>query len=106
MTQAISIYDCTLLSVKSCHGTPDFSWDEPKPCSDQVTRVLGRLALVYFEAIMNYISPLAVIMADEGEEVLRKAILWLQKQQEKLRNGFSIEYVGKEYSFVVSYIDR
>ena len=62
--------------------------------------------MVYFEAIMNYISPLAVIMADEGEEVLRKAILWLQKQQEKLRNGFSIEYVGKEYSFVVSYIDR
>ena len=41
MTQAISLFDCTLLSVKSDVGTPEYCWREPKPCSDKVTRVLG-----------------------------------------------------------------
>ena len=45
-------------------------------------------------------------MAEEGEEVLEKAILWLQKQQEKLRDGFSIQFQQEEYTFVVDYIDR
>ena len=72
MTHSISIYDCTLLSMESMVGTPMFTWLEPKPCSDKVTRGL------------------ALIMAEEGEDILGKAIIWLQKQQEKLRNGFSI----------------
>ena len=41
MTQSISIFDCTLLSVQSGAGTPEYNWREPKPCSDKVTRVLG-----------------------------------------------------------------
>ena len=45
-------------------------------------------------------------MADEGEEILEKAVLWLQKQQEELRDGFSIQFKDKEYTFLVDYIDR
>jgi hypothetical protein len=45
-------------------------------------------------------------MADEGEEILEKAVLWLQKQQEELRDGFSIKFKDKEYTFLVDYIDR
>ena len=104
MTQSISIYDCTLLSMKSMEGTSDYTWSEPKPCSDKVTRVLGRvfcLSCVIFNTV-----PLAVVMAEEGEEVLEKAILWLQKQQEKLRDGFSIQFQQEEYTFVVDYIDK
>ena len=41
MTHSITIYDCMLLSMKSMVGTPEYSWSEPKPCSDKVTRVLG-----------------------------------------------------------------
>ena len=45
-------------------------------------------------------------MADEGEQILEKAVLWLQKQQEDLRDGFSIQFKDKEYTFLVDYIDR
>ena len=76
---------------------------KPKPCLDKVTRVLGRvfcLSCVIFNTV-----PLAVVMAEVGEEVLEKAILWLQKQQEKLRDGFSIQFQQEEYTFMVDYID-
>lgn len=74
MTHSISIYDCTLITMESMVGTPQYIWSEPKPCSDRVTRVL------------------ALIMAEEGEDILGRAIIWLQKQQEKLRDGFSIVF--------------
>jgi hypothetical protein len=45
-------------------------------------------------------------MADEGEKFLEKAVIWLQRQQEKLTEGFSIQFQGQEYSFVVEFIDR
>ena len=45
-------------------------------------------------------------MADEGEKFLEKAVIWLQGQQEKLTDGFSIQFQGQEYSFVVEFIDR
>ena len=45
-------------------------------------------------------------MAEEGEDILTKAILWLQKQQERLRKGFTIEFKGEEYTIVPDYIDR
>ena len=45
-------------------------------------------------------------MADESDPVLVKAILWLQKRQEGLKNGFTVEYKGGEYIFVPKYIDR
>ena len=45
-------------------------------------------------------------MADEGDKFLEKAVIWLQRQQERLVDGFSIQFQGQEYSFVVDYIDR
>ena len=45
-------------------------------------------------------------MAEEAEEISQKAIIWLQKQQEKLRDGFSIEFQQEEYTFLVEYVDR
>ena len=45
-------------------------------------------------------------MAEEGEGILTKAILWLQKQQERMREGFTIEFKGEEYTIVPDYIDR
>jgi hypothetical protein len=45
-------------------------------------------------------------MADEGEDVLKKALLWLQKQQERLREGFNVNYNEMEYVFLPEYIDR
>ena len=45
-------------------------------------------------------------MAEEGDEVLEKALVWIQKQQEKLREGFSVWYRGGEYTFAPKYIDR
>ena len=88
MTHSITLYDCMLLSMRNMVGTPEYFWDEPKPCSDKVTRVLG------------------VIMADEGEQLLERAIIWLQGQQQKLVEGFSVQYSGQEYTFVVEFIDR
>ena len=45
-------------------------------------------------------------MAEEKEDVLINATLWLQKQEERLRNGFSVEYKGEEFTFVPKYTDR
>ena len=45
-TQSIAVYDCMLLSVTSYPGTENFKWREKKPCSDQRTRVLGKVNLV------------------------------------------------------------
>ena len=48
-----------------------------------------------------------VIVADEGDTVLGKAVLWLQKQQEGLREeGISVNYDEEEYVFLPEYIDR
>ena len=105
MTQSISLYDCMLLSVKSQGVTPDFSWCEPKPCSDKATRVLCKFKTYKSTSLWKDIFS-AVIMADESDPVLVKAILWLQKRQEGLKDGFTVEYKGGEYIFVPKYIDR
>ena len=105
MTQSITLYDCMLLSVKSMVGTPEYTWEEPKPCSDKVTRVLGKELALILVVMMQQIF-IAVVMADEGEKFLEQAIVWLQRQQEKLVDGFTVEYKDQEYSFVVEFIDR
>ena len=46
-------------------------------------------------------------MAEESDPVLVKAILWLQKRQESLKDdGFTVEFKGGEYTFLPKYIDR
>ena len=46
-------------------------------------------------------------MAEESEEVLLKAVVWLQKKQESLKEeGFSLEFKGFDYTFYPTYIDR
>ena len=48
----------------------------------------------------------AVTMADESDEILLKSLVWLQKKQESLKAGFSVEFNGEEYSFFPTYIER
>ena len=45
-------------------------------------------------------------MAEESESVLQKAVLWMQQQQEKLRDGFEVVFDDEEYVFIPEYIDR
>ena len=45
-------------------------------------------------------------MAEEGDKFLERAIIWLQRQQEKLVEGFAVQYGDQEYSFLVQFIDR
>ena len=45
-------------------------------------------------------------MAEEKEEVILKSILWLQRQQESLAEGFTVVYKEKEYTFFPKYIER
>ena len=45
-------------------------------------------------------------MADEKDDVLLKALVWLQRRQESLSDGFSVEFNGEEYVFFPKYIDR
>ena len=45
-------------------------------------------------------------MAEEKNDVVEKAVLWLQKKQEELRDGFAVQYKGGEYVFLPEYIDR
>ena len=46
-------------------------------------------------------------MANEGDDVLMKALLWLQKQQERQKEeGIEVTYDGKEYVFLPEYIER
>ena len=45
-------------------------------------------------------------MAEETDKVLMNALLWLQKRQEMLREGFSVEYNSEEYVFLPEYVDR
>ena len=46
-------------------------------------------------------------MADESDDVLQKALLWLQKQQESFReDGIPVEFDGNEYIFLPDYVDR
>ena len=40
-TQAVTLFDFLLLSVKSSFATEEFEWREPLPCSENATRVLG-----------------------------------------------------------------
>ena len=40
-TQAVTLFDFLLLSVEASFATEDFKWGEPKPCSEDVTRLLG-----------------------------------------------------------------
>ena len=87
-TQSISLYDLMLLSVNSAPGTQDFEWREQRPCSDKVTRLL------------------AVVMAEEKDNVLLKMVQFMQKKQNDLLDGFTVEYKGEEYVFVPKFIDR
>jgi hypothetical protein len=87
-TQSICLYDLMLLSVKSSVGTPHYEWREPTPCSDKVTRVL------------------AILMAEESEEIVTKLVLYLQKKQNNLLDGFTVIYNNEEYSFVPKFVDR
>ena len=49
-TQAITLFDFLMLSVKSSIGTDDFLWKEPSPCSENVTRIRGIIyILVYYQ---------------------------------------------------------
>ena len=45
-------------------------------------------------------------MAEEKDEVILKSILWQQKQQESLKEGFTITFMGEEFVFFPTYIDR
>ena len=88
-THSISIYDLMILRVQSIGaGTPDFDWREKAPCSDKVTRVL------------------AVLMAEEKEEVLTKLVLYLQGKQNSLMDGFTVTFNQKEFTFLPKFIDR
>ena len=77
-----------LLSVKSATGTPFYEWREPTPCSDKVTRLLS------------------VLVAEESEEIMVKLVLYLQKKQNNLLDGFTVTYKDEEYTFVPTFIDR
>jgi hypothetical protein len=48
----------------------------------------------------------AVIMAEEKDPVIEKAVLWMQKRQEGLKEGFSVQHNDDEYFFFPAYIDR
>ena len=45
-------------------------------------------------------------MAEESEDVLQNAVIWLQKMQESLCEGFDVEYNGFEYTFIPSFKER
>ena len=45
-------------------------------------------------------------MGDEKEEVILKSVLWLQKREEELKEGFTVTYKGQEFVFVPRYIER
>ena len=45
-------------------------------------------------------------MADEKEEVILKSNVWLQKQEESLKDGFTITFKGEQFTFFPTYIDR
>ena len=94
-----------LLSVKSRAGTPDYSWREPKPCSDKLTRVLGISFYLSYQPFFMALLP-AIIMAEEKDEVLQKATLWLQKREETLKGGFSVVYKGEQFTFLPKFFDR
>ena len=71
-----------------CSWFPTYNWREHKPCSDRVTRVL------------------AVIMADEKDPIMIKMVLYLQKKQNQLLEGFTVKHKGEEYCFLPTFVDR
>ena len=87
-TQSISLYDLMLLRVESAPGTPNYEWREQKPCSDRVTRVL------------------AVLMSEEKTDILLKMVLYLQKKQNELLGGFTVNYKQEDYVFLPRFVDR
>ena len=76
-----------LLSITLAPGTPDFERREERPCSDRVTGVL------------------AVLMAEEKDAELLKMVLYMQKRQNELINGFAVMYNQEEYVFVPRFVD-
>ena len=104
MTQAILLYDAMVLEMSALLGTPDFIWREPKPSSDKVTRLLGND--IHLFHLNNCIVYLAVIMSEEKDPLIEKAVVWLQKRQESLKEGFFVHVDEKEYFFLPEYIDR
>ena len=77
-----------LLRVESAPGTPDYEWKEQRPCSDRLTRLL------------------AVVMAEEKHQVLLKMVLYMQKKQNELLGGFTVQYKQEDYVFVPRFVDR
>ena len=55
MTQSILLYDCMVLQMVALPGTPEYTWREPKPCSDKVTRLLGK-GLFSFLIFFNFFN--------------------------------------------------
>jgi hypothetical protein len=47
-----------------------------------------------------------VVIGDEKEEVIMKSILWLQKQQEEMTDGFTVVYKEEEFVFVPTFLER
>ena len=47
-----------------------------------------------------------IVMAEEKEEVVLKSHVWLQKQEESLKDGFTITFKGEQFTFFPKYIDR
>ena len=45
-------------------------------------------------------------MGDEKDDVILKSVLWLQKREEEMTDGFTVTYKGQEYVFVPRYIER
>ena len=77
-----------LLSVTSAPGFPSYEWREQKPCSAKVTRLL------------------AIIMAEEKTDILIKMVLYMQKKQNELLEGFHVNYKGEDYFFLPKFVDR
>ena len=48
----------------------------------------------------------AVTMADESDPILLKSLVWLQKKQESLKEGFSVQYKEDEFTFFPTFIER
>ena len=102
-TQAITLFDFLLLSVKSAVGTDEFVWREPLPCSENVTRVLGILIMSHLCSIIW--TPGALI-GEENLPNLSELVLLLQEREDSLKEGFSVTFKDQEFNFVPEFVDR
>ena len=116
------MFDLLLLSVDSGFATEEFHWREPKPCSEKVTRVLGKTnCLCYknsFEEIkQEYQKPTehkyliliffsAALIAEEKLENVTGLVLLLQRREEEMKEGFTVTYKDQDFIFVPEFLDR